>query len=62
LEWLGADHPGVRAAYQELAAIDTQLTPHMEEGPIVIDPSLAAVYPPTPLNKPLYLRPRSSSS
>jgi hypothetical protein len=62
MEWLGADHPGVRFAYQELAAIDPQLTPRMEEGPFVLDPELAAVYPPTPFNEFLYRRPRSSSS
>ena len=60
MDWLGADHPGVRFAYQELAAIDSQLTPRMQEGPFVLDPKLAAIYPPTPFNQPLYLRPRSS--
>ena len=62
IDWLGADHPGVRFAYQELAATDSQLTPRMQEGPFVLDPRLAAIYPPTPFNEPLYLRPRSSSS
>jgi hypothetical protein len=62
LEWLGADHPGVRGAFQELAAIDTQLTPHMEEGPFLLDPRLAAVYPPAASHKFLYRRPRSSGT
>ena len=62
MDWLGADHPGVRFAHQELAAIDSQLAPRMQEGSFVLDPKLAAIYPPTPFNKPLYLRPRSSPS
>ncbi len=59
MDWLGADHPGVRFAYQELAAIDSQLTPRMQAGPFVLDAKLAAIYPPTAFNEPLYLRPRS---
>ena len=60
MDWLGADHPGVRPAYQELDAIDSRLTPRMQEGPFVLDPKLAAVYPATPSYKFLYRRPRSS--
>lgn len=58
MEWLGADHPGVRGAYHELAAIDVALGPRMEEGPFVLNLELAAVYPPNSFYGFLYQRPR----
>ena len=61
MEWLGADHPGVREAYLELAAIEVDLAPRMEEGPFVLDPQLAAVYPPTAHYRFLYVRPLLST-
>ncbi len=57
MDWLGADHPGLRFAYQELAVIDSQLTPRMQEGPFVLDPRLAAIYPPAQSYRFLYQRP-----
>lgn len=60
LEWLGADHPGVRIAHQELAAIDLRLTPRMEAGPFVLEHELAAVYPPAPAYHFLRQRPLPS--
>lgn len=62
MEWLGTLVPGVAEAYREFALIDQSLLPWMEAGTFLLDPLLAAIYPPTPFNGFLYVQPKRPSS
>ena len=58
LEWLGTSHKGAGDSLAELEAFDAGLDVQMEEGPCVLGSDMAEIYPPTPLYRVLYRRPR----
>jgi hypothetical protein len=60
LEWLGTCREGSAESLAELESIDTCLNVRMQEGPCLLGTELAAIYPPTPLYRFLYRRPRRS--
>lgn len=62
MEWLGTLVPGVPEAYREFALIDKSLLPWMETGAFNLESPLAAIYPPTPFNKFLYVQPKRPTS
>jgi hypothetical protein len=62
LEGLGASYEKASESLAELEAIDAGLDARMEEGPCVLGPEMAAIYPPTALFRFLYRRPRRSTA
>jgi len=62
LEWLGAGHASARKLSGELEAIDALLGAMLEQGPCILGAELAAIYPPAPPYRFLYLRPRQSGA
>jgi hypothetical protein len=62
LESLGVRHMTRDRSLAELEAIDTGLGNWMEEGPCVLGPEMALVYPPTPSYRFLYRQPRRRRS
>ena len=62
LEGLGASYEKASRSLAELVAIDARLDARMEEGPCVLGPEMAAIYPLTPVHRFLYRRPRRSTA
>jgi hypothetical protein len=59
LEGLGASY---EKASESLAELEAGLDARMEEGPCVLGPEMAAIYPLTPVYRFLYRRPRRSTA